>query len=57
MLFVEHVWAARAADAIREAAGGAPSITDQPARLGELARQGQLTSEEFAAAKAKLLGI
>ncbi|MFI8913712.1 hypothetical protein ACIGW4_19145 [Streptomyces sp. NPDC053513] len=39
------------------AAGGAPSITDQPARLGELVQQGLLTSEEFAAAKVKLLGI
>ncbi|ROQ26465.1 hypothetical protein EDD98_6097 [Streptomyces sp. PanSC19] len=39
------------------AAGGAPSITDQPARLSELVQQGLLTSEEFAAAKVKLLGI
>ncbi|MEU6167913.1 SHOCT domain-containing protein [Streptomyces tanashiensis] len=38
-------------------AAEAPSITDQPARLGELAQQGQLTPEEFAAAKAELLGL
>ncbi|MEU3747997.1 MULTISPECIES: SHOCT domain-containing protein [Streptomyces] len=30
---------------------------DQLARLGELARQGLLTPEEFAAAKAKILGV
>ncbi|MFI1716881.1 hypothetical protein [Streptomyces litmocidini] len=45
------------APAAPTAAGGAPSITDQPARLGELAQPGLLTSEEFAAAKVKLLGI
>ncbi|CAM5667126.1 hypothetical protein STANM337S_06997 [Streptomyces tanashiensis] len=42
-------------------AAGAPSITDQPARLGELGQQGLPTPEEFAAAKAKakakLLGV
>ncbi|WP_055602770.1 SHOCT domain-containing protein [Streptomyces aureus] len=37
--------------------GGAPSVTDQLVRLGELAQQGLLTPEEFAAAKAQLLGV
>ncbi|MET9954256.1 SHOCT domain-containing protein [Streptomyces sp. NPDC006339] len=37
-------------------AEGGPSIPDQLARLGDLAQQGLLTPEEFAAAKAKLLG-
>lgn len=32
-------------------------LTEQLARLGELAQQGLLTPEEFAAAKARLLGI
>ncbi|MFE5944962.1 SHOCT domain-containing protein [Streptomyces sp. NPDC056480] len=41
----------------RTASGGAPSVSDQLVRLGELARQGLLTPEEFAAAKAGLLGI
>ncbi|GGR51216.1 SHOCT domain-containing protein [Streptomyces roseolus] len=35
-------------------AGG---LTEQLARLGALAQQGLLTAEEFAAAKAKLLGV
>ncbi|MFE5592666.1 hypothetical protein [Streptomyces sp. NPDC056549] len=39
------------------AAAAAPSITDQPARLGEMAQQGLLTPGEFAAAKARLLGV
>ncbi|MFB7358667.1 SHOCT domain-containing protein [Streptomyces gardneri] len=38
-------------------AGAAPTVTDQLIRLGELAQQGLLTPEEFAAAKAKLLGV
>ncbi|WP_328940524.1 hypothetical protein OG259_01665 [Streptomyces sp. NBC_00250] len=37
--------------------GAAPSVTDQLVRLGELARQGLLTPEEFAAAKGKILGV
>ncbi|MFI1653515.1 SHOCT domain-containing protein [Streptomyces sp. NPDC020472] len=50
-------WRPRAPDPIAPpTGGGTPSITDQPARLGELAQQGLLTSEEFAAAKARLLG-
>lgn len=39
---------------------GAPdggAVVDLLARLGELARQGVLTDEEFAAAKARLLGL
>ncbi|MFF0479115.1 SHOCT domain-containing protein [Streptomyces sp. NPDC004284] len=36
--------------------GGAPTITDRPARLGELVQQGLLTPEEFAATEAELLG-
>lgn len=36
---------------------GTPSITAQPARPGEPARQGLLTSEEFAAAETKLRGV
>ncbi|MFI9210379.1 SHOCT domain-containing protein [Streptomyces sp. NPDC053253] len=39
------------------ASGAAPTVTDQLTRLGELAQQGLLTPEEFAAAKAKLLGV
>ncbi|MFE1546418.1 SHOCT domain-containing protein [Streptomyces sp. NPDC058718] len=39
------------------ASGPAPTVTDQLTRLGELAQQGLLTPEEFAAAKAKLLGV
>ncbi|MEU3481871.1 hypothetical protein AB0E66_27355 [Streptomyces sp. NPDC033753] len=39
------------------ASGAAPTVTDQLTRRGELARQGLLTPEEFAAAQAKLLGI
>jgi len=35
---------------------GAPSIAEQVGRLGELKAAGVLTEEEFAAAKAKLLG-
>jgi hypothetical protein len=34
-----------------------PSQTDELARLGELHANGTLTDDEFAAAKAKLLGI
>jgi hypothetical protein len=38
-------------------AGGADDMIGQLARLGELHQQGILSSEEFAAAKAKLLGM
>lgn len=36
-------------------AGG--NVTDELARLGQLQQQGLLTPEEFAAAKARLLGL
>ena len=39
------------------AASGEETPADQIARLGELKAQGLLTDEEFAAAKAKVLGI
>ena len=38
------------------AASGGGSIADQLANLGAMAQQGLLSPEEFAAAKAKLLG-
>jgi membrane protease subunit (stomatin/prohibitin family) len=37
--------------------GGAPDLTGELVRLGELRTQGLLTDEEFAAAKRKLLGL
>ena len=38
-------------------AGATPSMTDQLSQLATLHQQGVLTDDEFAAAKAKLLGI
>jgi multidrug resistance efflux pump len=38
-------------------AGGAEEMIGQLARLGELHQQGILSDDEFAAAKAKLLGM
>ncbi|WP_406859094.1 SHOCT domain-containing protein [Streptomyces sp. HUAS MG47] len=40
---------------VQEAAGGGGSTVDQLARLGELKTSGQITEEEFQAAKAKIL--
>jgi hypothetical protein len=40
-----------------EPAGAADDLISQLARLGELHQQGILTANEFAAAKAKLLGM
>jgi len=37
-------------------AGATPSMTDQLSQLATLHQQGALTDDEFAAAKAKLLG-
>ena len=36
--------------------GGAPDLTTELQKLGDLKAQGLLTDEEFAAAKAKILG-
>jgi hypothetical protein len=38
------------------AADGAAGLSEELARLGELHQQGQLSDDEFAAAKSKLLG-
>lgn len=40
-----------------QAAGGGESTADQIARLANLHAQGLLTADEFAAAKAKILGM
>jgi hypothetical protein len=38
-------------------AGGEEDLTSQLSRLGDLHRDGVLTADEFAAAKARLLGL
>jgi hypothetical protein len=40
----------------REATAGAVSVADELAKLGQLRAEGLLSDEEFAAAKARLLG-
>ena len=40
----------------KASAGATPSMTDQLSQLATLHQQGALTDDEFAAAKAKLLG-
>jgi Short C-terminal domain len=45
-----------ASDQPRADAGGGPSMTDQLNQLASMHDQGALSDEEFAAAKAKLLG-
>ena len=49
--------AAAPAAAAPAAAGQEPSMTDQLNQLADLHRRGVLSDDEFAAAKAKLLGI
>ena len=48
--------AAPAAPGPEASAGATPSMTDQLSQLASLHAQGALTDDEFAAAKAKLLG-
>ncbi|AUY54027.1 SHOCT domain-containing protein [Streptomyces sp. CB01881] len=53
---VPAVPAASAVPAVPTASAGAPDIADKLADLGRMAQQGLLTPEEFATAKARLLG-
>ncbi len=48
--------AAQPAPAPASAAGPAPSAADQLSQISTLHQQGALTDDEFAAAKAKILG-
>ncbi|MBP0447962.1 SHOCT domain-containing protein [Kitasatospora sp. RG8] len=47
---------ASAASGLPAASAGAPDLADKLADLGRMAQQGLLTPEEFATAKARLLG-
>ena len=53
---LEQQQAPAAPAARRRSAAAAPSMTDQLSQLATLHQQGVLTDDEFAAAKAKLLG-